>query len=139
MKSVGEAMGIGRTFTEAFAKAMRSREIDDGWRPRNLHPWFQAELDRLESALAGLRSLDDLVADDFLRLKRLGLSDAEIAAACGADRGRRARKAPLLRCAPRLQARRLLRRRGRGGLLVLLLDLGRGRGGSRRPARSRGC
>jgi carbamoyl-phosphate synthase large subunit len=84
MKSVGEAMGIGRTFTEAFAKALRSREIDDGWEPRNLHPWFQAELDRLEGELAKLRSVDDLVADDFLRLKRLGLSDAQIAAACGA-------------------------------------------------------
>jgi len=30
MKSVGEAMGIGRTFTEAFLKAMRSRELDRG-------------------------------------------------------------------------------------------------------------
>ena len=30
MKSVGEAMGIGRTFTEAFLKAMRSRELDAG-------------------------------------------------------------------------------------------------------------
>ena len=30
MKSVGEAMGIGRTFTEAFLKAMRSRELDTG-------------------------------------------------------------------------------------------------------------
>ena len=28
MKSVGEAMGIGRTFAEAFSKAMRSRELD---------------------------------------------------------------------------------------------------------------
>ena len=93
MKSVGEAMGIGRTFTEAFAKAIRSREIDDGWEPRNLHPWFQVELARLESALAGLRSLDDLVADDFLRLKRLGLSDAQIAAACGtAEEDVRARR-----------------------------------------------
>jgi carbamoyl-phosphate synthase large subunit len=79
MKSVGEAMGIGRTFAEAFAKAMRSREIADAWRPENLHPWFRAELDRVDEALAGLRSLDDLVADDFLRLKRLGLSDAELA------------------------------------------------------------
>ena len=30
MKSVGEAMGIGRTFREAFWKAMRSRELDAG-------------------------------------------------------------------------------------------------------------
>ncbi len=29
MKSVGEAMAIGRTFRESFAKAMRSRELDD--------------------------------------------------------------------------------------------------------------
>jgi carbamoyl-phosphate synthase large subunit len=28
MKSVGEAMAIGRTFNQAFAKAMRSRELD---------------------------------------------------------------------------------------------------------------
>ena len=34
MKSVGEAMGIGRTFTEAFLKAMRSRELDPGRRRR---------------------------------------------------------------------------------------------------------
>jgi len=30
MKSVGEAMGIGRTFLEAFRKAHRSRELDTG-------------------------------------------------------------------------------------------------------------
>ena len=83
MKSVGEAMGIGRTFAEAFAKARRSREIDDAWRPENLHPWFEAELDRLDGALARLGSLEDLVADDFLRLKRLGLADSDLAAACG--------------------------------------------------------
>ena len=28
MKSVGEAMAIGRTFSQAFAKALRSRELD---------------------------------------------------------------------------------------------------------------
>ena len=28
MKSVGEAMAIGRTFGQAFLKAMRSRELD---------------------------------------------------------------------------------------------------------------
>ena len=28
MKSVGEAMAIGRTFKEAFLKALRSRELD---------------------------------------------------------------------------------------------------------------
>ena len=61
MKSVGEAMGIGRTFTEAFLKAMRSRELDAGaatpWAsldalPDGVHPWFLAELERAKSALS---------------------------------------------------------------------------------------
>jgi carbamoyl-phosphate synthase large subunit len=94
MKSVGEAMGIGRTFTEAFLKALRSRELDGGavtpWPalgaiPEGVHPWFRRELERVGQTLARLHSLDDLVADDWLRLKRLGISDADVAAACGAD------------------------------------------------------
>src|SRR5262249_7053854 len=93
MKSVGEAMGIGRSFLEAFLKTMRSRELDSvaaaPWRgledvPSGVHPWFLAELERAKSALVGLQSLDDLVTDDWLRLKRLGLSDGEVAAACSA-------------------------------------------------------
>jgi carbamoyl-phosphate synthase large subunit len=89
MKSVGEAMGIGRTFTEALLKALRSRELDGGavtpWAsldepPGGLHPWFRAELERLR---LGPLQLEDLVADDWLRLKRLGLSDADVGAACG--------------------------------------------------------
>jgi carbamoyl-phosphate synthase large subunit len=48
MKSVGESMGIGRTFTEAFLKARRGLEIDPEWRPENLHPWFAAELERAQ-------------------------------------------------------------------------------------------
>jgi carbamoyl-phosphate synthase large subunit len=89
MKSVGEAMGIGRTFTEAFLKALRSRELDGGavtpWAsleelPEGVHPWFRAEFERVR---IGSLQLEDLVADDWLRLKRLGFSDADIAAACG--------------------------------------------------------
>jgi carbamoyl-phosphate synthase large subunit len=83
MKSVGEAMGIGRTFTEAFLKARRSREIDDDWQPENLHPWFATELELVRDMLERVSSLDDLVESDWLRLKRLGLSDSEIGAACG--------------------------------------------------------
>jgi carbamoyl-phosphate synthase large subunit len=92
MKSVGEAMGIGRTFTEAFLKALRSRELDGGavtpWEaldavPDGVHPWFRRELASVGEALARVHSLDDLVADDWLRLKRLGISDAAVAAACG--------------------------------------------------------
>src|SRR5438552_462717 len=94
MKSVGEAMGIGRTFTEAFLKAMRSRELDAGARtpwatladlPERLHPFFEDEVFRIQEALLDLGSLDDLVADDWVRLKRLGLSDVDVAEACGAE------------------------------------------------------
>jgi carbamoyl-phosphate synthase large subunit len=46
MKSVGESMGIGRTFVEAFDKAKRGLEVDPEWSPENLHPWFAAELAR---------------------------------------------------------------------------------------------
>jgi carbamoyl-phosphate synthase large subunit len=77
MKSVGEAMGIGRTFVEAYRKAERSREVDgDGrWElPTDAHPWFHAELASVPEFL----SLDDLVADDFMKLKRAGWADADL-------------------------------------------------------------
>jgi len=47
MKSVGETMGIGRTFLEAFAKAERGLEARLDWHPENLHPWFARELESL--------------------------------------------------------------------------------------------
>ncbi|MGH3060918.1 MAG: carbamoyl-phosphate synthase large subunit, partial [Gaiellaceae bacterium] len=90
MKSVGEAMGIGRTFTEAFLKAMRSRELESGvgtpWAglddlPDGVHPWFRAELERAEGTLCSTRTKSDLVADDWLRLKRAGWADADLARA----------------------------------------------------------
>jgi carbamoyl-phosphate synthase large subunit len=101
MKSVGEAMGMGRTFAEALSKALRSRELDAGavtpWPsldelPDGLHPWFRGELERLRIAWL---NLSDLVADDWLRLKRLGHSDAAVARACGVseERARAARRA----------------------------------------------
>ena len=82
MKSVGEAMGIGRTFVEAFRKARRSRELDgeEIWRlAESAHPWFAVELVGELDEL----TLEDLVADDFLRIKRAGFSDADIASKCG--------------------------------------------------------
>ena len=90
MKSVGETMGIGRTFGEAFLKAMRSRELDPGaatpWQtladvPEGVHPFFEEEIWRIQEALLDIAgtSIDELKADDWLRLKRLGLSDADIA------------------------------------------------------------
>jgi carbamoyl-phosphate synthase large subunit len=77
MKSVGEAMGIGRTFVEAYRKAERSRELDSEGRwelPASAHPWFHAELAREP----GWLDLDAAVADDFLRYKRAGLADGDI-------------------------------------------------------------
>ena len=47
MKSVGETMGIGRSFIEAFVKAKRGLEGDFEWQPENLHPWFRRELEGL--------------------------------------------------------------------------------------------
>ncbi|MFL5950016.1 MAG: carbamoyl-phosphate synthase large subunit [Gaiellaceae bacterium] len=77
MKSVGEAMGIGRTFVEAYRKAERSRELenDERWElPESAHPWFHEELAREP----GWLDLDAAVADDFLRHKRAGLADGDI-------------------------------------------------------------
>jgi carbamoyl-phosphate synthase large subunit len=92
MKSVGETMGIGRTFAEAFQKAMRSRELDAGaatpWQtladvPDGVHPFFVEEIWRIQEALLEIAGSDveQFVADDWLRLKRLGISDSDIAAA----------------------------------------------------------
>ena len=61
MKAVGESMGIGRTFTEAFLKAFGSRELDPGaptpWAtfddiPDGVHPWFQEQLNQAKRELA---------------------------------------------------------------------------------------
>jgi carbamoyl-phosphate synthase large subunit len=84
MKSVGEAMGIGRTFTEAFLKAARSRELETDLPaelPAGAHPWFHSQLERTNSSLCSTRTSDDLVSDDWIRLKRAGWSDADLASA----------------------------------------------------------
>jgi len=47
MKSVGETMGIGRTFLEAFVKAKRGLEGEFTWHPAHLHPFFRRELEEL--------------------------------------------------------------------------------------------
>jgi carbamoyl-phosphate synthase large subunit len=83
MKSVGEAMGIGRTFTEAFLKAYGSRELEHDsptpWPspftvPEGVHPWFQEQLDRAVEALE---------SGDLLRAKRAGWGDDSIGKAMG--------------------------------------------------------
>jgi carbamoyl-phosphate synthase large subunit len=83
MKSVGESMGIGRTFSEAYLKAFGSRELEAGlptpWpslfeMPEDVHPWF---LQQLELAVAELHS------GDLWRAKRAGWGDDALAAARG--------------------------------------------------------
>jgi carbamoyl-phosphate synthase large subunit len=70
MKSVGEAMAIGRTFKQAFAKALRSRELDTT-------PDFREEGDPFLEALAvpGAERFDRV-----LEALRRGISAEEIQA-----------------------------------------------------------
>src|SRR6478672_2723927 len=90
MKSVGETMGIGRTFSEAFLKAYRSRELDPGaatpWQtfedaPEDLHPFFRRELAAIGEAIDGLDGIESLVAGEWLRVERPGRSATEVATA----------------------------------------------------------
>ncbi|HEX4625246.1 MAG TPA: carbamoyl-phosphate synthase large subunit [Solirubrobacteraceae bacterium] len=65
MKSVGEVMAIGRTFQQAFAKAMRSRELD-------APPSFDGDL------LARLEGPDAWRYDVLLEALRRGASTEEL-------------------------------------------------------------
>jgi carbamoyl-phosphate synthase large subunit len=61
MKSVGEAMAIGRTFQQAFAKAMRSRELDqeadvEGTREQLLARLERPSSERYDILLAAFRA-----------------------------------------------------------------------------------
>ncbi len=94
MKSVGESMGIGRTFSEAYLKAFGSRELDAGlptpWpslfeMPDDVHPWFHGQL---------ADAIRELKSGDIWRAKRAGWGDDAIAAQLGTT-------------APELRARRL--------------------------------
>jgi carbamoyl-phosphate synthase large subunit len=76
MKSVGEVMAIGRTFKQAFAKALRSRELDSTPRP----PASDEDL---------LRALQQPGAERFdmvLEALRRGLGIAEVGARTDIDR-----------------------------------------------------
>src|SRR5437588_2110171 len=75
MKSVGEAMAIGRTFKQAFAKALRSRELDTG--PR--YPDDQEEL------LGALQSPGADRFDHLLEALRRGTSIEELHRRTGID------------------------------------------------------
>ena len=103
MKSVGEAMAIGRTFKQAYLKAVRSLEAPlAGHDPGAFDPWFQRELEEIEAfrdylssraedqKSSGCRSPDveHRVLQDVALLRQakvFGFSDREIAAAIGVD------------------------------------------------------
>ncbi len=72
MKSVGEVMAIGRTFRQAFAKAMRSRELD-------------SELDLSGDLLERLETPSADRYDLILELLHRGVSEEEIRARTGVD------------------------------------------------------
>jgi len=76
MQSVGEAMAIGRTFRESFAKALRSRELDT---VPDLPQVDEALLDRL---CVPCPERYDLVLEAFRR----GIGVEEVHERCGVDR-----------------------------------------------------
>jgi carbamoyl-phosphate synthase large subunit len=76
MQSVGEAMAIGRTFRESFAKAMRSRELDEAPQP----PDGEEEL--LAAIAAPSAGRFDLVLEAFRR----GIGVEAVHERCRVDR-----------------------------------------------------
>ncbi len=77
MKSVGEAMAIGRTFRQAFAKALRSRELD---KPASL-----AELDE-QQLLEGVSTPGPQRFETLLELLSRGAGVDELHARTSIDR-----------------------------------------------------
>ncbi|HXC45351.1 MAG TPA: carbamoyl-phosphate synthase large subunit [Solirubrobacteraceae bacterium] len=67
MKSVGEAMAIGRTFSQAFSKALRSRELD---KPPRLGERSEQEL--LDSLLAPSATRYETILELFARNVAIG-------------------------------------------------------------------
>ena len=83
MKSVGEAMAIGRTFREAYLKAARSLEAPlSGHDVDAFDPWFKAQLAEIEAfrKYMGEATMD---APLLRQAKSFGFSDKEIANATG--------------------------------------------------------
>jgi carbamoyl-phosphate synthase large subunit len=76
MQSVGEAMAIGRTFRESFAKAMRSRELDSPAEPP------ESESDLLAAIEVPCAERFDLILEAFRR----GIGVEAVHAACLVDR-----------------------------------------------------
>jgi carbamoyl-phosphate synthase large subunit len=90
MRSIGEALGLGRTFPEAFLKALEGREAGTELPElRNAHPYFRAELESIREAERRLADDGDVAA-----AKRFGLPDARIARVLGIDEAEVRRRRP---------------------------------------------
>jgi carbamoyl-phosphate synthase large subunit len=89
MRSTGEALGLGRTFPEAFLKALEGREAGSELPDfPGAHPYFLAELESIREAERRLAETGDVRA-----AKRFGLPDAWIARTLGIpEREARARR-----------------------------------------------
>ena len=91
MKSVGEAMAIGRTFKQAYLKAVRSLEAPlAGHDADAFDPWFKAQLDEIKAfrkflAAKNAEGAKHFNADLLRQAKVFGFSDREIAEAIGSD------------------------------------------------------
>ncbi|MGI9091902.1 MAG: carbamoyl-phosphate synthase large subunit, partial [Mycobacteriales bacterium] len=81
MKSVGEAMSLGRNFTEALGKALRSMET----KAAGFWTVPDPESATLESTLDGLRTPHDGRLYTVERALRLGASIEQVSAASGID------------------------------------------------------
>ena len=80
-------MAIGRTFKQAYLKAVRSLEAPLRYHDeRTYDPWFRRQLDEIEADRESLRRSGgpDGLSEDVLRqAKVFGFSDKEIAALVG--------------------------------------------------------
>ena len=88
MKSVGEAMAIGRTFKQAYLKAVRSLEAPlAGHDASRYDPWFRRELEEIEAFRALLFAAGEQALDRHLlrQAKVFGFSDRQIGEAVGVD------------------------------------------------------
>ena len=109
MKAVGEVMAIGRTFKQAYLKAVRSLEAPlAGHDAAAFDPWFKAQLEEIEAFRAFLKLQKGLLTGStrltesegkdnpgnpaeekvhaiLRQAKAFGFSDREIAEAIGAD------------------------------------------------------
>ena len=86
MKAVGEVMAIGRTFKEAYQKAVRSLEAPLKFHDETSYdPWFKRELAELKAYKEFLATFaaKTLPTDVLRQAKIMGFSDKDIAASLG--------------------------------------------------------